>query len=70
MSTSEVLAVRAGWFGAPPDSREFRDVSTRNFPGRHSFSARRTVIDTTARITSIRAQVAAGLGREVPACQF
>jgi len=50
---------------------EYRYGSTRNFLGRHSFSARKTVIDSTSGITStITARVAAGLGREKPACQF
>ena len=77
MSTSElpeVHEVRAGSTGSGPDTpqprRVFRYVSTRNFRGHRSFSARETVIDTIAWIPSIPARVAAGLGREVPACQF
>jgi hypothetical protein len=49
---------------------EFRYVTTRNFPPRGSFSARETVIDSTTWITAIPAGVAAGLGREKPACQL
>jgi hypothetical protein len=67
MSTSEA-------FGAAPGSDGFRYVSARNFRAGRSFSARRTtktVIDTTSGITSgIATRVAAGLGREKPACQF
>ena len=71
MSTSEAVAVRAGSVGPGRGSRTFRYVSTRNFQGRRSFSARETVIDTTSGITRpITARVAAGLGREMPACQY
>ena len=70
MSTSEAVAVRAGSVGPGRGSRAFRYVSTRNFRGRRSFSARETVIDTAARISSIPGRVAAGLGREKPACQY
>jgi chorismate synthase len=64
MSTSEGL-------GRDPRAMGYRYASTRNFRGGRSFSARETVIATTSGITStIAARVAAGLGREKPACQF
>ena len=70
MSTSEAVAVHAERRAPRRYSREFRYVSTRNFRGRRSFSARETVIDTAAGIPSIPVRVAAGLGREKPACQY
>ncbi|GAA2157310.1 hypothetical protein GCM10009845_00730 [Pedococcus bigeumensis] len=69
MSTSEAVEVRAVLAGSGPACGGFRYVSARNFRGSRSFSARETVIDTAAWITSIPARVAAGLGREVSACQ-
>ena len=49
---------------------EFRYVSTRNFRGRRSFSARETIIDTSWTTSADPEGVAAGLGREKPACQY
>ena len=70
MSTSDAVVVAARLLGSRPQSCQFRYVSTRNFRGRRSFSARETVIDTATGITPIPTRVAAGLGREMPACQY
>lgn len=71
MSTSERGGRRPASLVRRAGSPGFRYASPRNFRGRRSFSARETTIDTTSGITTtITARVAAGLGREKPACQF
>lgn len=70
MSTSDPLALRPRRFARGRRTTAYRYGSTRNFRGHRSFSARETVIDTSEITSAITARVAAGLGREKPACQF